>query len=136
MENTISDNPKLSIKALILISICLLLLLTILFSWLSAQSLARDKIRAGDISLIGEFLKAYKADRGSFPSSSALAQPIGWENYLGFFPTAPVPAATGCTADSNQYKYNSISQGQSYSLSFCLGSAQNEFKSGLNVIKP
>jgi type II secretory pathway pseudopilin PulG len=121
------------IKIIILGLIIFFLAITSLSALISATSVAGDQIRLQEVSLIRQFLKAYKTNQGTYPPST-LNKPAGWQQYLEFLPN-PAPASN-CSADDNQYAYTLVPGGQKYQLEFCLHNNSGKFHSGKNSVGP
>jgi type II secretory pathway pseudopilin PulG len=135
MDEAITTKTAL-IKWLIASAIIFLLFVTALAAFGSARSRTRDQIRVNDVNLLKKFIHAYKDNHGLYPASSPLNKPLEWEGYLESMPNAPTPADGNCSDNDNQYQYTSISQGQSYQLTFCLGNSTNGLSAGNNILRP
>lgn len=121
-----------TIKLLLVTAIALMVFFVIGFSYVSAGSQARDKVRVKDIELIQKFLKAHKINEGVYPIS-VNGKPGNWQRYLQNLPVAP-QADGNCSKEMNDYTYKNINSGQDFSLSFCLKSRQGDYRAGLNTI--
>jgi hypothetical protein len=107
---------KLAIVAIII----LMVVFSILAGFLSANSAAADQIRTTNISLIQKFLGQYKIDSGGSYPPAALDKPTGWQKYLSALPVDTLPS--GCKLAS-AYTYNTLNDGASYQLRYCIGSS-------------
>ena|SRR5581483_11238532 len=119
------------IKLSIICVIVFLGVVTLLFSYTSANTRAADQIRIADIGLIQKFLNQYKIDHNVYPGS-VNNQPAGFEAYLEKLPQSP--ANSNCSSDNNKYVYESLNQGADYRLTFCLSHSAGEFHAGLNSV--
>jgi hypothetical protein len=130
-QNSYQINP---IKAAIILTMGLIICLTLATSYFKARGIASDRIRIGDITLIGKFLEAYKTNEGQYPAAVS-GLPSGWEQYLEKLPTPP-KASGDCSETQNKYTYAPLNDRQDYSLSFCLGRKIGDYKSGPNSARP
>lgn len=100
------------LEILIVLGIIGLLLAMTAAAFLSARSTARDAKRKADLEQIRGALETYKADNGSYPTTSGAASTV-----LSAL-TAPTQYISVLPADSTprQYYYVSISSGAGYAL--------------------
>lgn len=108
-------------------------LTTVIFA--SVRSKARDAKRINDIAQIRKALELYNSEYGSYPSSLTPSQPFtspdGFVTYFNKTPRNPQPWTDGDCQDSGQeYTYNQVDGGSSYTLDYCLGSQVAEVPSG------
>ena len=121
-----------SLKVIIISCVVLVLTLTVMIAFFSAQSQARDRIRVQDVALITKFLETYKTNQGYYPPASNGLQ-TDWQKYLEKLPVPP-PADGSCSSTQNKYHYEVANGGLAYTLSFCLGSGAGGYHAGLNTI--
>lgn len=94
----------------------------------SARAKSRDAKRLADVRQLQSALELYYNDQNRYPGSlSELAQGSA---YLGVVPTAPTPPDGSCTKDQNQYRYQG--GGNSFTVTFCLGSQIGGFGAGVH----
>jgi hypothetical protein len=133
MDNIATSGSNVSyIKISIVIFMLFIALISLVSAFFSALPRSRDRIRVRDVALIQKFLESYKSNQGFYPSATN-NQPTDWKLYLSDLPKPPT-ADGSCTNQANNYQYQSLNQGGSYSLSFCLGGKSGDFHAGLNYV--
>lgn len=96
----------------------------------SARAKSRDAKRLADIRQLQSALELYFNDQGRYPAS--LGELAQGSAYLGTVPTAPIPPDGSCTQDQNQYRYQS--GGETFTVTFCLGSQIGGFSAGVHKV--
>lgn len=144
-----------TLMELLIVIIIIGILATMAFVMLgSVRTQARDVKRVADIKTIHTALDLYYHDEGHYPIADAylddpVADPDGPDNlvdefivgqpltsstgitYLNKIPGNPTPTADGTCEEGNEYEYIST-DGQSYSIKFCLGSDTGSAGAGIN----
>jgi hypothetical protein len=128
------NQPVNPIKFLFVLVMSFLALGVTLSAFFSGSSRARDEIRIKDVTILNQFIIAYKNNEGSYPASSN-GLPLNWQKYLDSLPVAP-KADGHCSNVANDYSYKALSGGQSFQLSFCLGKDAQGFPAGSHIVGP
>ncbi len=101
-----------------------------------ARQKARDSKRVSDMNQLGRALEVYYSDNGSYPSvitsGLPLSSPDGSKSYLSAIPTNPGPRADGTCPDQD-YVYAPRSDGQGYTIYYCLSAAVGQTRAGMNI---
>lgn len=116
------------------IGIILVVIIALSAAYLSGKKGARDAQRAADVERIFAALKNYQTENNRFPDA-VQNQPAGIDQYLERWPIPPQPPDGKCQTEQNVYYYQAFDNGNSYALTFCLGSKAGRYKSGLQTIK-
>lgn len=124
------------LELIILSFIILAFLIVLLVSYSSAHVKTRDTQRLTDIKQVQTALRVFYADNGFYPETSVSGVPKGIENFLQYWPVAPVPADGACTQLQNQYIYSPLISGESFEVKFCLGKTTESYKAGLHILNP
>lgn len=107
-----------------------------------AESSAADAIRSAEIRQLMTALELFYNDNNRYPASAnGVPSPSdgGTHNfytYISNWPTAPTPPGGSCTSTQNTYTYSQVNAGQSYSLTFCLGTASGGSSAGAHKASP
>ena len=96
---------------------------------------SRDARRLADVRQMASALEIYFDTNNRYPASQD-GRPAGLESILGQIPDAPTPADGNCTDYYNTYWYEAPSAGNTYSLTFCLGSGVGGYVSGIKKLSP
>ncbi len=101
-----------------------------------ARQKARDSKRVGDISQLSKAFELYYSDNAAYPTVVTPGQPLvsldGTKTYLATIPSNPSPRAdNGCA--NQDYMYAPRSDGQGYTIYYCLGSAAGGANAGMNI---
>ena len=139
------------IELLVVIAIIGLLSTLAVIALNSARQKSRDTKRLSDIRQIATALELFYTDSNVYPTeaspvelgqggysaicSNGFQATCTGTAYMGLVPQPPVPADGTCSDTNNQYLYSSP-DGQSYSLSFCLGSMVGNLGAGLHTASP
>ena len=129
-----SENGLILVEFLIFCTIIFIFLLVTANAWVSAKQQARDAKRLTDASQINEALKIYNKENGFFPAQDSTRKPQGIENYLSYWPQAPLPTDGNCNKAQNSYYYGQEEGGSDFKFSFCLGSSTNGIAAGPHTI--
>lgn len=124
------------LELIILVFIVLIFIVVLLSSYLLAQAKTRDAQRLADIKQIQTALKVFYTDNGFYPETLGTGEPKGIEDFLKYWPQAPVPADGSCTELQNKYTYVPLVSGESFEVKFCLGKNTEIFKAGPRVLNP
>jgi len=104
---------------------------------LSGEAGARDNKRVADIKQIQTALQMYYNEFNHYPETQLVktGEQIAGKGYIFLYsvPAYPLPADGDCGQYSSEYVYNVDSDGQNYSLEFCLGGAVNNLKPGMHI---
>jgi type II secretion system protein G len=129
------------IELLVVVAIIGLLATLSIVALNNARARARDARRVADIKQIQTALELYYNDQGSYPTANIISAGTVATNsivYMGTVPTAPTPfdntSGTACNATNNLYTYTGTAQ--TYSLTYCLGSATGGIAAGVGTATP
>jgi len=126
----ITSNMKINrqaftlIELLVVIAIIGLLASISIISLNNARAKARDAKRVADAKQVSTALELFFSDAGRYPTSTDFVNNqliYSGTTYLANFPTAPTPPDGTCNAGTNQFSYTQNNDGESYTLSFCIG---------------
>jgi len=98
---------------------------------------SRDTRRISDINQIRSALNLYYSKYSQYPTAITPGQSfqVNGITYLSAVPSNPLPRTdNGCA--NKEYEYTQTSAGISYTLSFCLGYAQNTISGGAKIAIP
>lgn len=126
---------------LILLAFCgFIIAIVVLAAYVNARATARDAKRVSDIQQIQLALKYFHEEFGYYPQSSPSYQAVGVDNsfsrFLSPWPTAPSPVDGSCTENTNNYVYEQVGGGDSYSIKFCLGDDYRSLPAGIRIATP
>jgi prepilin-type N-terminal cleavage/methylation domain-containing protein len=145
------------LELLVVIAIIGTLAGTVLLAVSSARVKSRDAKRAGDMKQALSALEQYYIQHGAYPTGAGSIASVGTgtalddptsmntsaekftPNYLPIFPTAPNPSDGPCTSvgrGSNTYWYDVADDGNTYTLSFCLGKGAGDWGAGTRNATP
>ena len=129
------------VELLVVIAIIGLLSTIAFISLNSARAKARDAKRVSDIRQVQSALELFYNDQTSpaYPlkaTASNLDSSVLSSTYVASIPTAPQPNDGTCTAAQNTYRYLSVANSGTYSMTFCLGSASGGLPAGCVVAGP
>ena len=91
----------------------------------------RDQRRLADIRQLAVAQEIYYNDFGRYPEFLNNLVP----NYISQIPQAPLPADGTCSVSQDQYTYSQAND-QTYSISFCFGSATGGYGAGVRTLSP
>jgi prepilin-type N-terminal cleavage/methylation domain-containing protein len=152
MKSPIANSKGFTlIELLVVIGIIGTLSTLAVFGLNSARSKSRDSRRVTDVKQIQTALELYYADRNGYPTTSgpiilgasgltALCD-TGFDascagaTYMARVPLAQVPLDGSCTADENNFTYESSVEAE-YTLSFCLGGRVGGLSQGIHTADP
>ncbi len=135
------------IELLVVIAIIGILATVSIVALNNARAKSRDSKRLGDTKNIQTALALYFQDKGRYPDSLTIGQSLfttttdslgalTTSTYLSIIPAAPTPADGSCNTGKNAYGYTVADDGQSYSLSFCLGGASGSLTNSNKCLTP
>ena len=111
----------------------------ILVAFLNVRQHNRDLQRVNDMATLRNTLAAYYRDEGHYPTVEQMGpgQILAVDNlvYLNKIPSNPRPRDDGECPNDN-YVYNLLDEGKSYSIIFCLGSQAANLLSGVHLATP
>ncbi len=126
------------IELLVVIAIIGLLSTLSIVALNSARARSRDARRVSDVKQIQTALEMYFNDNGSYPTATAASTTIAYASttYMAVVPTPPTPADGTC-GTAGMYTYTQTgTNGNSYTLAYCLGSATGGINAGNNTSSP
>lgn len=118
------------IELLVVIAIIGLLASVVLLSLNSARAKSRDAKRVSDVRQIASAMELYFNDSNSYPTQTSNLVP----NYIGSWPTYPLPATDGTCTTPTTYQFTGTPTATSYAISFCLGAATGGYAAGLHTL--
>jgi type II secretion system protein G len=125
------------IELLVVVAIIGLLATLSIVALNNARARARDTRRVADIKQIQTALELYYNDMGSYPSAvvpgSSVTSTYGV--YMAQVPKNPLPNDGGC-GTSFEYVYATAGATNTYTLTYCLGSATGGIASGTSTATP
>lgn len=130
------------IELLVVIAIIGLLASVVLLALNSARAKSRDAKRLADVRQIASAMELYFNDWNSYPTGANATDDAGVKaklvpNYIGLYPSAPLPADGTCTLGTNAYTYSQISNGPAtagYKFTFCLGADTGGYSAGTRTL--
>ncbi len=124
------------VELLVVIAIIGILATLAVVSLQNARARARDSKRIADVRQMQTALELYFNDWNAYPVTASLTTQIasGSEVYMAVVPTVPTPADGGCDTASNTYAY--LSDGTTYSITFCLGAQTGGLAAGVKTASP
>jgi len=109
----------------------------------NARAKSRDAKRAGDMKQVQTALELFFNDKNRYPtveefnSGSIFSTSTGsTSTYMQIIPSAPTPADGSCTSDQNAMTYIQNENGNSYTISFCLGNTTGALTPGPKCLTP
>ena len=136
MQNlSLKNSGFVLVKTVVLILSVIIILSVVLLAYRSGAIQARNSQRLADIRQIQAALKLFHDYNRYYPEETGV-QPKGIFDYLQFWPKAPTPADGACNSQVNEYAYEQIDRGESYSLSFCIGQKIGDIPAGYYKVGP
>ncbi|MGE5298201.1 MAG: hypothetical protein ACM3KM_03490 [Acidobacteriaceae bacterium] len=136
MDQSRSQQGLTIIRTVLVLLSAILLVLVFVMALSAARSSFRDYKRLKDMQQVAAALKVYHEYYQKYPEAVS-GQPKGLiPTYLGFWPEAPTPPDGTCDTATNNYSYEQLDKGSSYSLNFCLGHKTEGFNAGYYNLKP
>jgi general secretion pathway protein G len=130
------------IELLVVIAIIGILTTIAVVALNNARAKARDAKRVADIKQIQTALELYFNDMSRYPLTAEFTtgelsstSTNGTTTYMQTIPAAPTPNDGTCSNSDNAYYYSSAN-GNSYTLSFCVGGQTGSLQGGLNTASP
>jgi uncharacterized protein (TIGR02145 family)/prepilin-type N-terminal cleavage/methylation domain-containing protein len=131
------------IELLVVIAIIGILATVSVIALQNARAKSRDAKRAGDVKQIQTALELFFNDKNRYPTNDEFnsgsvfsTSTAGTSTYLQIIPTAPTPADGTCTTDQNTMTYIQNENGNSYTISFCLGNTTGSLTPGQKCLTP
>jgi prepilin-type N-terminal cleavage/methylation domain-containing protein len=128
IRNKTSQSGFTLIELLVVIAIIGLLASVVLLSLNSARAKSRDAKRLSDVRQIASAMELYFNDANTYPSASSGLVP----NYIGTWPTYPLPADGSTCSTTTTYSLTGAST--TYSIPFCLGATTGGYAAGLHTL--
>jgi len=126
-KNTTHSRGFTLIELLVVIAIIGILATIAVVALQNARAKARDARRVADVKQMQTALELYFNDKQHYPSATEFTagsivstSTQGTTTYMAVIPTPPSPADGPCSSTS-AYVYNASSDGNSYTISYCLG---------------
>ncbi len=127
------------IELLVVIAIIGILATIAVISLYAARAKARDAKRVADIKQVQTALEMFFNDQDRYPTIAefeAGSIVVGDKTYMLNIPVAPTPADGTCDNTTNQFIYTTNSTGNTYSISYCIGSNMGELAAGQKCALP
>jgi len=131
------------IELLVAIAIIGILATVSIISLSNARAKSRDAKRAGDMKQVQTALELFFNDNNRYPTAEEFelgsifsTSTAGTSTYLQIIPTAPTPVDGICTSNQNNFYYAQTDNGNSYTISFCLGNTTGTLVSGPKCLTP
>jgi len=131
------------IELLVVIAIIGILATVSIISLSNARAKSRDAKRAGDMKQVQTALELFFNDKNRYPTAEEFAlgsvfstSTTGTSTYLQIVPDAPTPVDGSCTSGQNDFYYSQTDNGNSYTISFCLGNTTGTLDSGPKCLTP
>ncbi len=131
------------IELLVVIAIIGVLATISIIALQNARAKSRDAKRAGDMKQIQTALELFFNDKNRYPTMEEFAlgsifstSTYGTSTYMQIIPSAPTPVDGSCTSDQNSFYYTQTENGNSYTISFCLGNTTGTLDSGPKCLTP
>ncbi len=109
----------------------------------NARAKSRDAKRVGDAKQIQTALELFFNDNNRYPTAEEFAlgsifstSSGATSTYMQIIPSAPTPADGSCTSGENTIYYQQTDDGNSYTISFCLGNTTGTLTSGPKCLTP
>ncbi len=109
----------------------------------NARAKSRDAKRAGDMKQVQTALELFFNDNNRYPTAEEFAlgsifstSTYGTSTYMQIIPSAPTPADGSCTPGQNTVYYQQTENGNSYTISFCLGNTTGTLTAGPKCLTP
>lgn len=131
------------IELLVVIAIIGVLATISIIALQNARAKSRDAKRAGDMKQIQTALELFFNDKNRYPTAEEFAlgsifstSTYGTSTYMQIIPSAPTPSDGSCTSGQNSVYYQQTENGNSYTISFCLGNTTGTLTAGPKCLTP
>ncbi len=131
------------IELLIVIAIIGVIATISIIALSNARAKSRDAKRAGDMKQIQTALELFFNDKNRYPTVAEWntgkilsANSGSTSTYMQIIPSAPTPNDGSCTSNQNIFSYNQTENGNSYTISFCLGNTTGTLAAGSKCLTP
>lgn len=125
------------IELLVVIAIIGILATVSVIALQNARAKSRDAKRAGDMKQIQTALELFFNDKNRYPTADEFnsgsifsTSTSGTSTYMQVVPSAPTPVDGNCTSIQNTFSYSQTENGNSYTISLCLGNTTGTLDSG------
>lgn len=139
---TTKNNFKLGftlIEMVAVVTIIGLLATAILATFYKVRSNMRDTQRVATITQLQDALEAYYRDEGIYPATEEVEPGSIFKSatiiYIDEVPHNPSPQDDGPCVD-NDFIYEQLDSGRSYTITFCLGHQTSNLSAGVNIATP
>ncbi len=131
------------IELLVVIAIIGVLATISVIALSNARAKSRDAKRTGDAKQIQTALELFFNDNNRYPTAEEFAlgsifstSTYGTSTYMQIIPSAPTPADGSCDLNQNAVYYQQTENGNSYTLSLCLGNTTGVLTAGPKCLTP
>lgn len=131
------------IELLVVIAIIGVLATISIIALSNARAKSRDAKRAGDMKQIQTALEMFFNDNNRYPTleefslgSIFFTTTDSTSTYMQIIPSAPTPADGSCAPSENTINYQQTENGNSYTISFCLGNTTGTLTAGPKCLTP
>ncbi len=109
----------------------------------NARAKSRDAKRAGDMKQVQTALELFFNDNNRYPTAEEFAlgsifstSSGATSTYMKIIPAAPTPVDGSCNSSQNNFYYTQTENGNSYTISFCLGNTTGTLAAGPKCLTP
>jgi len=141
-KNTTHSRGFTLIELLVVIAIIGILATIAVVALQNARAKARDARRVADVKQMQTALELFFNDKQRYPTADEFGvgsifstSTLGTTTYMAMIPTPPTPADGPCSS-TNAYTYGASADGNSYTISYCLGGQVSQLVPGKHCATP